>query len=74
MTYLGVSALVFLAPFLLGAGLIFAVIAAGALTALLERKAAGEAPSQVTDRRAVRQTAFDQAPGFQVIDFSFRHR
>lgn len=74
MTYLGVSALVFLAPFLLGAGLVLAVIAAGALTACLEGEGAtGDVPGKVRAPCAPPQ-AFDQTPGFQIIDFSFRHR
>lgn len=74
MTYLGVSVLLFLAPFLLGLGLVAAVIAAGALMgSLSERQAASEARRTVPAPRGLPQTAFDQAPGFQIVDLSFRH-
>lgn len=75
MTYLGVSVLVFLAPFLLGAGLVVGVIAAGVLLGFLrQERALGPAPGRVPARRAMPQAAFDRGPGFQIVDFSFRQR
>lgn len=75
MTYLGVSFLIFLAPFLLGVGLILSVIGAGALGGFFrEDRVAGDAPRPAPARRATALAAFEQAPGFEIVDFSFRHR
>lgn len=75
MTYLAISFLVFLAPFLFGVGLILALIGAGAVGgSFRQEQSAGDAPRAVPARRAASLAAFEQAPGFEIVDFSFRHR
>jgi hypothetical protein len=68
VTYLVVSILVFLAPLLVAAGVILALIGAGAFCGLLLESEPRPAP------RLSRPAVLRESHGFQIIGFSPRHR
>ncbi len=75
MTYLGVSLLLFLAPFLLGVALVGAVVAAGALSGSIGRQGRVRASRAGAELGRVAAPApFSEQPGFQIVGYSFRHR